>query len=156
MQAPFRVATDETWEVQVERAPYTKHMPLRLRTRRRTVRRSLTAEQKQRREMARRMIMERVVRWSAEMNIQPNRVAIRDQRTRWGSASSLGNLNFSWRVAAMPDEIQDYIAIHELAHLKEMNHSAQFWAIVGEYDADYRAHRKWLREHGGRYHRTLQ
>lgn len=89
------------------------------------------------------------------MGISPKRVAIRDQRTRWGSASTLGNLNFSWRVAAMPDEIQDYIVIHELAHLREMNHSPAFWEIVGAYCPEYRQHRAWLRRYGAQYHRTL-
>ncbi len=55
----------------------------------------------------------------------------------------------------MPDEVQDYIVIHELAHLREMNHSKNFWDIVSTYCPDYRQHRAWLREYGPKYHRTL-
>ncbi len=81
------------------------------------------------------------------MAIPYGRVAVRDQRTRWGSASSLGNLNFNWRIAEMPEAVFDYIVIHELAHLKELNHSPRFWAVVAEYCSDYRAQRRWLREY---------
>ena len=135
---------------------YWLSMGIRLvRRRRRTVAKPLTTHQRRQREIAREVLVKRVERWSTEMAIAPKRIAIRDQRTRWGSASSLGNLNFSWRVAAMPDEVQDYIVIHELAHLREMNHSRAFWEIVAEHCPDYRVHRLWLRKHGAKYHRTL-
>lgn len=81
------------------------------------------------------------------MEITPKRVAVRNQRSRWGSASSLGNLNFNWRIAGLPPEICDYVVIHELAHLRQMNHSPAFWALVAAYSPAYKAHRRWLREH---------
>ncbi len=81
------------------------------------------------------------------MGITPRKVFVRNQKTRWGSASSLGNVSFNWRVAGLPEAIQDYIVIHELAHLQEMNHSAAFWSVVATYSPDYRLHRRWLRQH---------
>ena len=133
---------------------YTESMRL-VRRRRRTPRPPLTAHRRKQREIARGILLQRVEQWSMIMGILPKRVAIRDQRTRWGSASTLGNVNFSWRVAAMPDEIQDYIVIHELAHLREMNHSSAFWEIVAAHCPEYRQHRAWLRKYGTQYHRTL-
>jgi predicted metal-dependent hydrolase len=89
------------------------------------------------------------------MGIETRRISIRDQKTRWGSASSKRNLNFNWRITRMPEEIFDYIVIHELAHLSELNHSKRFWAIVDKHCPDFRTHRLWLRDNGRRYHRSL-
>lgn len=108
----------------------------------------VSASQRRLREAARAQINDRVAYWSAEMGIYPKRVAIRDQRSRWGSASTLGNLNFNWRITHMPSEVFDYVVIHELAHLREMNHSADFWQLVAEYSPGYKDHRVWLRKLG--------
>lgn len=123
---------------------------LRRVVRRRRVRkphRPLTAAETLQRGLARPLILERVAYWSGVMDITPGRVAVRNQRSRWGSASSLGNLNFNWRIAGLPESVRDYVIIHELAHLCQMNHSPAFWAIVAEYCPAYKKHRKWLREH---------
>lgn len=111
----------------------------------------LSTVERQRREHARTIVTGKVTSWSAQMDIRTGRVAIRNQRTRWGSASELGNLNFNWRVAYLPEHIADYIVIHELAHLREMNHSSAFWEIVEQHCPEYRTHRRWLRTHGHRY-----
>lgn len=121
----------------------------------RSRRRALTATEQKARAAARPVILKRVGFWAGRMNVQPKRIAIRDQRSRWGSASALGNVNFSWRVTRMPAGVQDYIIIHELAHLREMNHSRTFWAIVAEHSPDYQEHRHWLHRNGARYHRRL-
>lgn len=71
-----------------------------------------------------------------------------EQKTRWGSCSSKGNLNFNWKLVRMPEEVLDYVVVHELAHRKEMNHSKAFWAIVESVLSDYRERRKWLKENG--------
>jgi predicted metal-dependent hydrolase len=76
------------------------------------------------------------------------RLAIRDGRSRWGSCSSHGGLNFSWRLILAPPEILDYVVIHELAHRRELNHSPRFWAIVAAHCPAYRQHQRWLRDHG--------
>ncbi|MDR9816507.1 MAG: M48 family metallopeptidase [Candidatus Methanoculleus thermohydrogenotrophicum] len=68
----------------------------------------------------------------------PGRIAVKMQRTRWGSCSSLGNLNINLRVVALPDTLREYIVIHEAAHLREPNHSARFWRLVGGHYPDHR------------------
>jgi len=89
----------------------------------------------------------RVRHWSAVMGVSPRRVFLKNQRTRWGSCSSRGNLNFNRALAAAPAEVLDYVVIHELAHLLEMNHSRRFWAIVERWCPGQRSHRAWLRGH---------
>ena len=82
------------------------------------------------------------------MGVSCGRITIRCQRTRWGSCSARGNLNFNCLLMLMPPEVQDYVVIHELCHRKEMNHSAAFWEEVEKYCPDYRLHRKWLKDNG--------
>lgn len=86
--------------------------------------------------------------YAARMGVTYNRITIRDQKTRWGSCSAKGNLNFNWRLVLAPVAVLDYVIIHELAHRREMNHSSRFWNIVGEAMPDYQTHRRWLRDHG--------
>jgi predicted metal-dependent hydrolase len=76
------------------------------------------------------------------------RVSIKEQKSRWGSCSRKGNLNFNWRLLLAPLPVLDYVVTHELAHLKELNHSDRFWRLVARGSPDYLAHRRWLRNHG--------
>ena len=82
------------------------------------------------------------------MGVTYGRISIREQKTRWGSCSSKGNLNFNWRLIFAPPEVLDYVVVHELAHRKEMNHSKAFYAIVESVLPDYRKWRRWLSENG--------
>lgn len=82
------------------------------------------------------------------MNVQYGRITIRRQKTRWGSCSSKRNLNFNCLLMLMPDKVVDYVVVHELCHLIEMNHSKVFWKRVEQVMPDYKEHRKWLRDHG--------
>ncbi len=84
----------------------------------------------------------------AHYNFRYKNVRVKSQTTRYGSCSSKGNLNFNWKVIMAPPEIVDYLLIHELCHLQEMNHSKQFWDLVGEACPDYKRHRKWLKDKG--------
>lgn len=77
-----------------------------------------------------------------------SRITIRDQKTRWGSCSSKGTLSFNWRLMLAPPAILDYVIVHELCHLRHMDHSPAFWQAVGEVFPDYASARKWLRKHG--------
>ena len=87
----------------------------------------------------------RVKHWSAEMGVAPKRVFLKNQRTLWGSCSTRGNLNFNRALAQAPAEIVDYVVIHELAHLKEMNHSRRFWDVVEAWCPEQKQRRRWLR-----------
>ncbi|AQS60631.1 M48 family metallopeptidase [Desulforamulus ferrireducens] len=97
---------------------------------------------------ARRVINQRLQQYSKLLNVQYNQVFIKDQKTRWGSCSSGGNLNFNYRLVMAPLTVIDYLVVHELAHLREMNHSKQYWQLVESVCPDYRLHRQWLKEHG--------
>jgi predicted metal-dependent hydrolase len=76
------------------------------------------------------------------------RIAIRDQRTRWGSCSTTGTLSFNWRLALAPPAVLDYIVVHEVCHLREHNHSPRFWALVAERRPGHRTQSHWLSRHG--------
>ena len=94
------------------------------------------------------ILPERVRFFAQQMGLSYGRITIRSQRTRWGSCSPKGNLNFNCLLMLAPKEVQDYVVIHELCHRKEMNHSAAFWAEVEKYCPDFRVHRKWLKDNG--------
>lgn len=96
-----------------------------------------------------RVIPERVRHFAPLVGVTYGRVTIRNQRTRWGSCSSIGNLNFNCLLMKAPPEVMDYVVVHELCHRKEMNHSKKFWAEVERVMPDYGQWRKWLKEHGG-------
>jgi len=81
-------------------------------------------------EKARRFINERIDYYNQIYNFKINRISVRNQRTRWGSCSKKGNLNFNYRILLLPQYLADYIIVHELCHLKEMNHSFRFWNLV--------------------------
>ncbi|MAR57294.1 MAG: zinc metalloprotease [Rickettsiales bacterium] len=85
-----------------------------------------------------------------------NRVTLRDTRSRWGSCSTTRNLMFSWRLVFAPYEVLDYVASHEVAHLRHMNHSAVFWSRVEDICPDYRDWKDWLRDHGAELYRFVK
>lgn len=90
-------------------------------------------------------IPERVAYFASRMNISYGRITIREQKTRWGSCSSKGNLNFNWKLMLLPDKLLDYVVVHELAHRREMNHSPRFWAIVAAELPDFQERRQRLK-----------
>ena len=105
-------------------------------------------QEKMFREQAR-LVCSRQAAWYAEqMGVEYGRIAIKNTKTRWGSCSSLGNLNFHWKLVLMPQALLDYVVVHELAHRKEMNHSARFWAIVEQELPDYQKRRNELKKLG--------
>mgnify|MGYP001590947006 FL=1 len=95
---------------------------------------------------ARALIEGRVAHWAGLMELKPNRIFMKNQRSLWGSCSTKGNLNFNRVLADAPVEVLDYVVIHELAHLREMNHSKRFWAVVAAWCPEHRPRRRWLRE----------
>lgn len=95
------------------------------------------------------VIPQRLALFAPQVGVTYHRVTIRAQRTRWGSCSSLGNLNFNCLLMLAPPEVVDYVAVHELCHRKELNHSPRFWAEVARVLPDYKGRQAWLRENGG-------
>ena len=89
-------------------------------------------------ESARVLIHHRLEYFNAHYKLTNGRVSIKNQRTKWGSCSSKGNLNFSYRIMKLPPELQDYLIVHELCHLAELNHGPKFWALVAETIPDYK------------------
>ena len=94
------------------------------------------------------VIPPRVRQRAARMGVTYGRITIRNQQGRWGSCSSMGNLNFNCLLMLAPAEVLDYVIVHELAHRKEMNHSPAFWAQVEAVLPDYRLREKWLKTQG--------
>jgi hypothetical protein len=92
------------------------------------------------------IIMEKLNYYNQFYNFDYKRVSIRNQRTRWGSCSSKKNLNFNYRVVFLPSELVDYLVVHELCHLKEMNHSKRFWELVEQVIPDCKKFAKRLRK----------
>lgn len=90
---------------------------------------------------------------TAALNIKRGRISIRDTRSRWGSCSSTGTLNFSWRLVMAPEWVLDYVVAHEIAHLIEHNHSPAFWAVVDTLSDHTKSAKKWLLDNGGQLHR---
>ncbi len=102
------------------------------------------------REQARQILKERVEFHARQNDFQYSRVGITSARTRWGSCSAKGALNFSWRLVQAPMEAVDYVVIHELVHTVIHNHSRKFWTRLEQVLPDYREHRKWLKSNGHR------
>lgn len=90
---------------------------------------------------------------ASALNRKVARVSVRDTRSRWGSCSDLGNLNFSWRLIFAPASVMDYVIAHEVGHLVEMNHSKRFWRVVAKITGDVEGSRRWLVKNGARLYR---
>lgn len=103
------------------------------------------------REYARDTLTQLAMAYADRMGLKFGRIAIREQKTRWGSCSSKKNLNFNWKLILTPVFLQEYVVVHELAHLKEMNHSKAFWKEVEKIIPDYKNRVKWQKEYEKEY-----
>ena len=101
---------------------------------------------KKHKEEARELVSLRLAYWNQFYNFSWGRVSIRDQKTRWGSCSKKGNLNFTYRLAILPEKLSDYVIVHELCHLKEFNHSKDFWDLMARAIPDHKERRKELKK----------
>ena len=97
---------------------------------------------------ARTLFEVRALDYAARLDRRPSRITVRDTASRWGSCSSTRSLSFSWRLILAPDFVLDYVVAHEVAHLREMNHSARFWAHVRSIVPEMEAAQDWLKLHG--------
>ena len=107
------------------------------------------------RERARVLIDAEIARHAPALGVNPTAVSVRDQRSRWGSASHRGRLSFSWRLILAPPEALETVVIHELAHLRVFGHAPAFWALVAGRRPDHLTWRKWLRTHSLELHAAL-
>ena len=98
------------------------------------------------RRKAREYFEEQADQFAEEMGVDYNQIEVRNQRTKWGSCSTTGTLGLNWRLMMAPPRVVDYVIVHELAHLRESNHTDEFWSLVAEYDPEYEAHARWLEE----------
>lgn len=108
------------------------------------------AQEKELRERAKSVLTQRTAYFARQIGVTYGRITVRDQKTRWGSCSQTGNLNFNFRLILAPLEVLDYVVVHELCHRRQMNHSTQFWQEVAQVLPDYRKRKAWLTENGWR------
>ena len=99
-------------------------------------------------ERARRELPPRLHELGRDLGLQVPKVSVRNQRWRWGSCSPRGHICLNWRLVTMPDWVRDYVLIHELMHLRRLDHSRKFWKLVADACPAYQEARRWLREHG--------
>lgn len=153
VRAPYRASAEEIGNFVCSHKSWVEKQRIRMREKTDEIRLAeqnpLSPEDIRRlAEQALRELPPRIAAYAGQMGVTYGRVTIRNQKTRWGSCSSKGNLNFNCLLMLTPKEVQDYVIVHELSHRKEMNHSPKFWAVVEEVLPDYKKRRNWLRENG--------
>lgn len=145
VRCPRRMRQEDIQKfVDAKKSWITKHLPSKPQTQPRFS----DEELRKLSDRAREAIPPRVAHFAPLVGVSYGRITIRSQRTRWGSCSGKGNLNFNCLLTLAPPEVLDYVVVHELCHRKEMNHSPRFWAEVEKVLPDYRIHKQWLKEQG--------
>lgn len=150
VRAPLRMAAKDIQRFVDSKATWIeKHLAI-IKQRQQPVASAFTLEQLQQlADAAKSDLPQRVARFAALVGVTYGRITIRAQKSRWGSCSGKGNLNFNCLLMLCPEEVRDYVVVHELCHRKELNHSPRFWAEVEKVLPGYMVHRKWLKDNGG-------
>lgn len=146
VRSPYSVSRRKVEQMLREKQDWIEKHQKAIKERENSRREMTEQERREGIERAKQILPARIQYYAKIMGVTYGRITLREQKTRWGSCSSKGNLNFNWKLALMPDEILDYVVVHELAHRMEMNHSDKFWKIVENVLPDYRERRKWLME----------
>ena len=147
VRAPARTSAAEIRRILEEKRDWIEQALAKVRSREKAPK-FTEAELKALAKQAREAIPPRVAERARQIGVTYGRITIRCQKTRWGSCSSKGNLNFNCLLMLCPDEVLDYVIVHELCHRKELNHSARFRAEVARILPDYRERMKWLKDEG--------
>ena len=108
-------------------------------------RRTSVVEYRKLKQFARGFVKEKIVQLNQFYNFSFNRISIKNHKSRWGSCSKKGNLNFNYKIIHLSVELAEYIVVHELCHLKELNHSSRFWDLVAKAIPDYKERRRKLK-----------
>ena len=149
VRAPLRMSNGDVRRLVEEKADWIEKHLAQIRRQRDSAGPAFTAGQlRQLAEAARQDLPRRAARFAPLVGVSYGRITIRAQKSRWGSCSTLGNLNFNCLLMLAPEEVTDYVIVHELAHRKQMNHSAAFWNEVAAVLPDYRERERWLKTQG--------
>ena len=148
VRAPLRIAERRIETFAADHWDWVEKQKQRISRQRENARRITGEERREGFQKAKEIIPRRTAYFAARMGVSYGRITIREQKTRWGSCSQKGNLNFNWKLVLMPPELLDYVVVHELVHRKEMNHSPSFWAVVEKELPDYRKRREELKIRG--------
>lgn len=153
VRSPYGISKEQIERFLLQKQDWITKKSAEMKERQKNVRRLMFTEE-QRKMYARKAgetIAGRVAYFAQKMGVSYGNITIREQKTRWGSCSSKGNLNFNWKLILMPSEVLDYVVVHELSHRKEMNHSKRFYQVMESVMPDYKVWQNWLREHESQY-----
>ena len=156
VRAPVRMSAAAISRLVEEKSDWIEKHLARIRRQSESAEPPFTPEQlRQLAEAARQDLPRRVARFAPLVGVSWGRITIRAQKSRWGSCSTKGNLNFNCLLMLCPEEVRDYVVVHELCHRKEMNHSRRFWQELARVLPEYEQQRQWLKTNGGRLIRRL-
>ena len=156
VRAPVRMSGTAIRQLLEEKSAWIEKHLAQIRRQNESAEPAFSPEQlRQLAEAARQDLPRRVARFAPLVGVSCERITIRAQKSRWGSCSTRGNLNFNCLLMLCPEEVRDYVVVHELCHRKEMNHSRRFWLELARVLPEYEQQRQWLKANGSRLIRRL-